>query len=256
MLVVLTSGASVRAGTWYVPMGQQVTGGFDQIQLSFPTPYQFDVLAMTAFVGPTPVAELWAQTFINDDRTLAIANGPDPGGDPIFFAVYVSGDRQVDQPAFHFQTFLGTQLVDNADVICTGPGELDWVVQNGTWTNTDRLNPYFRPGDANYNGAVDIYDIINAWQLNYTGVGGTGKTWGQGNWNGDGSVDIYDALLWQLNYTGPIPLPSVAHAPDFAAYFTTTVPEPATVAVILTFGGLLALRRRGTGRGCLIKEQP
>ena len=216
-----------QGGTWYIPASELVPGGFDHIQLLMCYPYAFDSLALTAFCGPAPGSESWTQTFINDNRDFATADGPSPGNEKLYFAIYIDGDRMTDRPAFHFQTYLGETRVDNADYICWGPGEMDWMVGPGTWTQNTPIPP-FRPGDADRDTDVDIYDILNAWQPNYTGPGAAGKLWEQGDWDGDGDVDIFDILnCWQPNYTGP-------HAP-----------EPATLCLLaLGVGAVLARKRR------------
>ncbi|MGB3086835.1 MAG: PEP-CTERM sorting domain-containing protein [Phycisphaerae bacterium] len=229
VVTVLTALASPPAlgGTWYVPFGGQVPGGFDHIQILMAYPYEFDSPAMSAFCGPSPVGEDWSQTFLNDNRDFATADGPSPGDEAIHFAIWIGGDRLVDRPAFHFQTYLGETRVGNADVICWGPEELDWMVAPGTWTQNSPIPPWL-PGDADRDTDVDIYDIINHWQPNYTGPGATGKEWEDGDWDGDGDVDIFDALnCWQVNYTGP------------------HTPEPATIALTaLGAAAVMAARRR------------
>jgi hypothetical protein len=60
-----------------------------------------------------------------------------------------------------------------------------------------------RHGDANQDHKVSIQDF-NVVLQNFTGTGGTGKTWAQGNFNQaeNGSVDIYDFNATVANFTG------------------------------------------------------
>jgi len=144
------------AGTWYVPMWEQVPGGFDHIQIHMLYPYEFDSPAMTAFFSePSGPGEQWSQTFINASQTFATADGPDIGDDDFYFSIWIGGDRQVDRPAFHYQAYKGDTLVDNADIICFGPGDTDWMVAPGTWIQ----NKPFLLGDMDGSGAVNNNDI-------------------------------------------------------------------------------------------------
>jgi len=129
-----------RPAGWYVPMADQETGGFDYIQILMCPPDQFDSPAMSAFFGLdsednlVPAGEQWGQMFLNDERDFAWASGPNLGEDILVFAIWIDGDRQIDLPTFHYQTYREGNLVGNWDIICIGPGELDWIVDLGTWT--------------------------------------------------------------------------------------------------------------------------
>ncbi len=215
-------------GTWYVPMSEQVSGGFDHIQIRMLYPYQFDSPAMSAFFGADPngPGEDWSQTFLNDGRELAIADGSDMGDANLYFSVWVAGDPQIDRPAFHFQTYRGDTRVDNADLIYLGPGETDWMVSPGTWTQNSPIPP-FTPGDADRDATVgddDLSLLLANW--------GVGTEWNEGDFNGDNDVDDDLSLLlanWNPGTTPPGPAPA-------------PVPEPATLA--LTALGLCALAAR------------
>lgn len=230
--------ANMASGAyWYVPLADQVPGGFDHIQVLMAGSYLLESQALFPFMG-SPAAETWSQLFINDSKTFAAASGPNLGDDPIYFDVWVDGDRIVDRPIFQYQAYRGNQLVSTADIFCTGAGETDWVIQPGTW-RTNRPAPEFLPGDADKNTSVDIQDL-SAWQLNYSGPLGQGKTWAQGDWTGDGAVDIRDLSLWQLNYTGPNLPPTM----EQIMAGVQAVPEPASLGMLLVAAMGLMVRRR------------
>ncbi len=240
----LAAGTANAASSWVIPMGEQVNGGFDRVQILMADPYKFDTAAMGIFFGPSPVGESWSQTFQNPGGTYAVAQGPTPGNDAIHFVINVTGNTAVDRPAFFFQAYLGSTRVDNVNILCTGPNDADWVIQPGTWTASHAFPPWI-PGDADFDTDVDIHDAI-IWQANYTGPGALGHTWGQGDWNEDGAVDIHDMLLWQANYTGPHAEPgAIFPQAQFNAIMSsvTAVPEPTSLSV-LAVGTVALLRRR------------
>ena len=187
-LVLMGLAPCVSGDAWYVPIVERVSGGFDHIQLLMAYPYEFDSPAMSAFGGPSPVGEQWSQMFLDQDQELAIADGPTPGPVAISLAVWVAGDRQFDRPTFHFQAYKGQTLVDNADFICFGPGELDWMVGFGTWDCTTRISGLY-PGDANKDGKVDYMDlgILATYYRTESGA-----VWGMADFTGDGAVDYLD----------------------------------------------------------------
>lgn len=236
VLALAATAPIAQAAMWYIPLGDQVPGGFDHIQILSSNGFTFDIPAMSNFVG-SPAAETWKQTFVNNSHTFASAAGPNLSDDPLYFDVWVSGDRNLDRPIFQYQAYNGSTLVSSADVFCTGFGETDWTIQNGTWI-TRRPAPTFLQGDTDKNTIIDMTDL-SAWQLNYTGPTGTGKTWEQGDWNGDGAVDLRDVSQWQVNYSGPQPMPSMEQI-----MAGISVPEPATVSMLLIAStGLMARRR-------------
>ncbi|MFB3892923.1 MAG: putative Ig domain-containing protein [Phycisphaerae bacterium] len=79
------------------------------------------------------------------------------------------------------------------------------------------------PGDANLDGIVDMADYV-AW---FDGFG-SGAAWQEGDFNHDGMVDMADYVLWFSHY---------------GQDDTGTVPEPATLALVLA-GALMIWRRR------------
>ncbi len=232
-------------GSWYVPIEEQVPGGFDHIQLLMCRPYQFDSPAMSAFSGPSPVGEQWSQTVISVNQLFAAADGPNPGDQAIHFSIWIFGDPQVDRPAFHLQAYKGPNLVDNADLICFGPGELDWMVAPGTWKRIKPIPPW-PPGDANCDGQIDGADYT-IWADHYKQAGG----WGQADFNADNFVDGADYTIWADHYDAPngtgggvsgAATLSVT-GPGPAAAGAAEVPEPGLGIVLV-----LALRMVATGR--------
>ena len=83
------------------------------------------------------------------------------------------------------------------------------------------------PGDANFDGKVDINDLT----IVLSNYGETvGASWTNGDFNGDGRVDINDLTIVLANY-GRTAGASVAVA---------AVPEPSTVLLAAFGGGRLA----------------
>ena len=229
-LIVMGLAPCVSGDTWYVPIVERVPGGFDHIQILMAYPYRFDSPAMSAFGGPSPVGEQWSQTSLDPGRELATADGPSPGSVAISFAVWIGGDRQVDRPVFHFQAYRDEVRVDNADLICFGPGELDWMVAFGTWDCTRRICCRW-PGDANEDGKTDYRDLgILATYYDTQ----SGANWGIGDFNGDGRVDYRDLGLLATNYDTVGPCPAAA------------VPEPGCLGLLALGMAALRARRRKT----------
>ena len=92
------------------------------------------------------------------------------------------------------------------------------------------------PGDANYDGKVDINDLTVVFaHYNQSGLG-----WGQGEFTGSGTVDINDLTIVLAHYNQSVGASAAAEA----------VPEPGALA-LLTLGltGLLAwIARSGAHR--------
>ena len=226
ILVGVTAPAAGQVGDWYVPMADLVAGGFDHIQILAPLPYGFDEPAMSAFFGEdaegelVPAGEQWGQMFVTDKLDFASATGPNLGAATLFFDVWMAGDRLVDRPMFHYQTYREGALAGNWDVQCIGPGDLDWIVEVGTWT-IGRAFLFWPPGDADLDGDVDLDDFVLL-KINF----GTGDTWGEGDFDGDGNVDLDDFVILKNNFG------------------TTALPEPTTLA-LLGVGAAALLRRRG-----------
>jgi len=249
--VLALAACSAPAGTWYIPVCEQIPGGFDHIQIRMLYPYHFDSPAMSAFCGPSPVGEDWSQTFLNGSQVFATADGPSPGNEEIHFAIWIGGDPQVHRPAFQFQVYRGQFLVDNADFICFGPGEMDWMIAPGTWSRNKPIPPWI-PGDANYDAYVDGADYT-IWADHYFQAGG----WEEGDFNDDGFVDGADYTIWADHYTGVGGSPGQAEggsalAGQYGGVSVTldwgdnaAAPEPGTLALmILGAGAAMVARRR------------
>lgn len=257
--------APSASAAWEVPMTDFEVGGFDHIQIRMAPGFQFDSPATDNFAafdgsGFDPRGFEWSSLFLNNNRNFTVATGPGLGESLLAYTLYLDGNPATDRPSFHYQSYLEGGRVGNYDfynVANTGLFEADWVVLPGTWGMNQAI-PAFIPGDANRDASVDIYDIVDHWQLHYTGPGGSGMTWEQGDWNGDGSVDIYDVVdHWQLNYTGPVsgPPPLASRQLELlqlaaqgrspsATTALALVPEPASAAVIGAAILLFSTRRR------------
>ncbi|MFB3891737.1 MAG: PEP-CTERM sorting domain-containing protein, partial [Phycisphaerae bacterium] len=80
-------------------------------------------------------------------------------------------------------------------------------------------------------GITDMSDYI-IWFNNFgqtSTPGLTDSNWRKADFNGDGITDMTDYIAW-FNY--------------FGEDQSTAVPEPATLAIVLLAGGMLARRRR------------
>lgn len=229
--------AAALAVGWYVPVSEQVPGGFDHIQIQMLYPYYFDSPAISAFFGSVPggIGEDWSQTFLKNDLTLAAADGPDMGSGTLYFSIWIGGDRLFDRPAFHFQAYKGEQRVDNADFICFGPDETDWMVAPGTWMQNRPIPPYWA-GDLNLDGFVgqaDLNIVLVQWGRGFHGA--PPVTDPRADANKDGLVGQGDLNIVLSDWgMGTRPLTSLQQQ----------APEPCTLTLIAA-GAIALLRRRG-----------
>lgn len=247
-----------QAQAWYLSMGDS-PADIDHIQLRMADGYQFAQTALPFFFSTDldGSANDWSQDFINDKQNMLIAHGPSLGSEPLGFSLYLEGDQNNDLPRFHYQSYLDGQRVSNFDFYVTGPGNTDVEILAGTWQQDSPYETYdydspawaFARGDADLDGDADLSDL-QAWQLNYTGQGGTGKTWAEGNWNedlGDEAVDLTDLQQWQLNYTGQLTGPPPLHTRDDYPGNLVATPEPGAAGlVVMSLLGLALRRQRRT----------
>jgi len=87
-------------------------------------------------------------------------------------------------------------------------------------------------GDANVDGVVDDADL-SLLLAHWTGAGGTGGTWGGGDFDGNGTVSDVDLSFLLAHWTGAL-------GPD-----SIGVPEPATMGCLSLALPMLLRRRRG-----------
>jgi endonuclease/exonuclease/phosphatase family metal-dependent hydrolase len=103
-----------------------------------------------------------------------------------------------------------------------------------------------RPGDANLDGKVDVFDLV---QVNTAGKYGTGAaaTWAEGDFNGDGVTSVFDLVA--VNVGGAYG----QGAMQAAAASPTAVPEPGlsgllAVAGLAVYGGRRLVQHRRAGQ--------
>ncbi|MBN1554676.1 MAG: hypothetical protein JXA11_08015 [Phycisphaerae bacterium] len=95
------------------------------------------------------------------------------------------------------------------------------------------------PGDADLDNTVGILDYI-IWANNYTGSGGTGKTWATADFNFDEAVDSADYTIWATNYG--------------STYSSIPVVVPEPLSSCLLSAGLLTIWRRRKIAGIAWKQ--
>ena len=108
--------------------------------------------------------------------------------------------------------------------VSTSWGDPGWVIIDNLVACAEG-NPQCGQGDFNADESVTGADYV-LWANNF---GGSDEVFCDGSHNDDGSVTGADYVIWANNFGND--------------YSTSTVPEPATLAM-LTVGGLLAIRRR------------
>jgi len=106
----------------------------------------------------------------------------------------------------------------------------------------DHLRAQRLPGDANFDGAVNLADF-NALAANF-GVA-AGATWQQGDFNFSGSVNLEDFNLLAANFGQQVGAGAGVSPGDWAA-LSSAVPEPACAGGIMLGAAALARRRRRT----------
>jgi hypothetical protein len=108
---------------------------------------------------------------------------------------------------------------------------------------------YTVAGDVNLNGGVDLSDLV----VMASDFGKTGEDWAEGDVNYDGDVDLSDLIIIASNFGESL---SAVQGADFSASFRSewqlalaevgdaSVPEPATLGVVLAAASLVGRRRR------------
>jgi hypothetical protein len=181
------------ASTWYIPLREQVSGGFDHIQILMSYPYYLadpgidPMFTVTPGGVYSPIGEQWSVIFIDTNDDFIAASGPSTGEDALYFAFWLAGTPSVDFPALSYQAYRNGLMVDKADITCWGPDETNWMVAPGTWTVRRPMPPYLS-GDANRDGAVNVGDlgILAAhWQR-------AGMPWANADFTGEGAVNVGD----------------------------------------------------------------
>jgi MYXO-CTERM domain-containing protein len=225
-LLLAAAPNALAAPGWFIPMGEQVPGGFDFLQIKITGPNAFDTPAMAVFFGSAAGSEDWDQTYFDGIGAVATAAGTSPGDEPIYFVICLLGDRNVDRPIVHFQAYLNSERVDNADLISTGPGDYDWDVQPGTWAQDAPIEGI--PGDTNNDGVVDAADYValkRSMGQSFVAIKALG------DFDFDGDRDWYDLQILTCAFGA-----GIGSAPS-------TAPEPASLG-LLALGALAVIRRR------------
>lgn len=202
-------GLDLVFGNWYGAIMVNVDGSGNV------TPVLVSALTADYLPAPGDPNEFYPET--NYDFS-ADPNGrlPDPL-DPLFIDFFTSASNFIN-PDMTFGTFL------------TG---FDWGGDANFIAYFDTVfPPEGPPGD--FDGDLDVDgDDLDQWEADYL-VNGDSDA------NEDGRSDGLDFLIWQQNYTGPLPLAGIA-----------AVPEPTSIglACALGVGGALVRRpRRGRKR--------
>lgn len=246
--LLLSFSASVFAEPWYVPMGAQITGGFDHIQTLMSLPNSFADPAIDnfwAYQAPDEVDALaldWVKGYRNP--IWAAADGPSIGDYALIFDLWLPSQPPVGT-IIHFQAYLGSTRVDNTDLRYDGPTHNEWIPLEGTWNLIKPLSePQWIPGDTDLDDDVDFADYLHL-QVGY----GVGDTWFEGDFNGNGMTDFGDYEKLQVNYglTFYDPVYSPGSLNLDSSVLTLGNPEPATLVLVgLGAGLLLRLKRKKT----------
>jgi hypothetical protein len=165
-------------------------------------------------------------------------------GDNRLVWVNTDGSGTVTPLAYHYSTYNSYYDSPRADISADGR----FVAFTSNWGNSGRDDVFIlqiaMPGDANRDGVVNFADFTAL--SNHYGQSNAG--WTGGDFNADGAVNFADFTLLSNNYgrstTGGS---SFVATPDelaaLSAFGATTVPEPASLA-LLAAGGLMLLKRR------------
>ncbi len=118
------------------------------------------------------------------------------------------------------------------------PGSADPLLANTPFAAAPNSLTLFTtlPGDANLDLTVEDADL----SLLLTNFGMTGASWIDGDFTGDRRVNDDDLSLLLTNFGNAV---TIGQQPVLGVSTLSTIPEPATLA-ILSVGGLLLARRR------------
>jgi hypothetical protein len=126
----------------------------------------------------------------------------------------------------------------------------DIGITNGTWSGqnvsaSSVLVMYTYGGDANLDGKINILDYTRIDQ----GLGAGLKNYTNGDFNYDGTINILDYTIidQSLASQGP-PLGSAGGLGDGGPSGVSSVPEPASVGVLMLSAAAMGMRRRRRNR--------
>ena len=154
------------------------------------------------------------------EEYVAWRERPGPTGPTNVYVYDGSATTQLGQAVpWHYSARAGLRISGNNVV---------WIGEGAQGEEEVFLATAAGPGDANLDGVVND-DDLSLLLANWTGVGGEGRNWGQGNFDRNGAVSDADLSLLLANWTGQ---PAAA------------IPEPVGLS-LLTVAGLVFIQHRG-----------
>jgi len=168
--------------------------------------------------------------FSGKSVTLDSEQSTDPNYDIVSYRWDLDGDEAFETDAGDQDTYEATPA-HLASLIGGGHHTISVLVTDdqGLSDTHETLLTILVCGDGNIDGFIDD-DDLGVLLANWTGAGGSGGTWGTGDFDDNGSVSHDDLSLLLSNWTGPPPAGAV-------------VPEPVTFS-LLALGGVAVMRRR------------